>query len=208
MYKIVVLPVKRIVLSRFRCRQVVGSSSPQVMLHGTIRNDDFQHNTSMQCCNHSKQCHCCNAVLCWKSSLPIVSCHITLIMTCIIDFHCRPREVAVHTIRDNFLCGHEKRSSIVWTQPKKFNSWHFERESLIISKFTPKDGKTLACDKRDRAITYVFCRHLLLTLMFSGLLRKDLFEGKWSLAKSYFKQNYCHACHTRFAVFFLSRPVA
>ena len=189
MYKIVVLPVKRIVLSRFRCRQVVGSSSPQVMLHGTIRNDDFQHNTAMQCFNHSKQCHCCNAVLCWKSSLPIVSCHITLIMTCMIDFHCRPREVAVHTIRDSFLCGHEKRSCIVWTQPKK-------------------DGKTLACDKRDRAITYVFCRHLLLTLMFSGLLHKDLFKGKWSLAKSYFKQNYCHACHTRLAVFFLSRPVA
>ena len=38
--------------------------------------------------------------------------------------------------------------------------------------------------------------------MFSDLLRKDLFKGKWSLAKSYFKQNYCHACHTRFAVFF------
>ena len=31
---------------------------------------------------------------------------------------------------------------------------------------------------------------------------KDLFKGKWSLAKSYFKQKYCHACHTRFAVFF------
>ena len=42
-----------------------------------------------------------------------------------------------------------------------------------------------------------------LTSMFSGLLQKDLFKGKWSLAKSYFKQNYCHACHTRFAVFFL-----
>ena len=38
--------------------------------------------------------------------------------------------------------------------------------------------------------------------MFSGLLQKDLFKGKWILAKSYFKQNYCHACHTRFAVFF------
>ena len=61
MYKIVVLPVKRIVLSRFRCRQVVGSSSPQVMLHETIRNDDFQHNSNamlypfetvslLQCC--------------------------------------------------------------------------------------------------------------------------------------------------------------
>ena len=41
-----------------------------------------------------------------------------------------------------------------------------------------------------------------LTSMFSGLLQKDLLKRKWSLAKSYFKQNYCHACHTRFAVFF------
>ena len=24
----------------------------------------------------------------------------------------------------------------------------------------------------------------------------------YSLLKSYFKQNYCHACHTRFAVFY------
>ena len=38
--------------------------------------------------------------------------------------------------------------------------------------------------------------------MFSGLLQIDLFKGKWSLAKSYFKQNYCHACHKRFAFFF------
>ena len=32
-------------------------------------------------------------------------------------------------------------------------------------------------------------------------LQKYPFKGKWSLAKSYFWQNYCHACHTRFAVF-------
>ena len=41
-----------------------------------------------------------------------------------------------------------------------------------------KDGKTLVCDKRDRAISYVFCRDLHLTLIFSGLLQKDLFKGK------------------------------
>ena len=65
-----------------------------------------------------------------------------------------------------------------------------------------EDGRTLVCDKRDKAISYVFCRDLHLTSMFSGLLQKDLFKGRWILAKSYFKQNYCHACHTRFAVFF------
>ena len=51
------------------------------------------------------------------------------------------------------------------------------------------------CDKRDRAISCVFCRDLHLTPMFSGPLQEDLF-------KSCFKQNNCHACHTRFAIFF------
>ena len=37
---------------------------------------------------------------------------------------------------------------------------------------------------------------------FFWMLPKDLFKRKGSLAKSYFKQNYCHVCHTRFAVFF------
>ena len=40
-----------------------------------------------------------------------------------------------------------------------------------------------------------------LTLMFLALLQKDWFKGMWSLAEA--KQNYCHACHTRFAVVFL-----
>ena len=38
--------------------------------------------------------------------------------------------------------------------------------------------------------------------MFSRLLQKGLFKERWSLAKRHLKQNYCHACHTRFAVFF------
>ena len=46
------------------------------------------------------------------------------------------------------------------------------------------------CYKRDRPINRVFCRELHLALMFPGRLQKDLFKGKWSLAKSYFKQNY------------------
>ena len=32
-------------------------------------------------------------------------------------------------------------------------------------------------------------------------LQNDPFKGKWSLVKSYFFQNYCHAWHTRLAVF-------
>ena len=45
-------------------------------------------------------------------------------------------------------------------------------------------------------------RDLYLTSLFSGLLQKDLFKGGLSLAESFFKQNYCHACQTRFAVSF------
>ena len=45
-----------------------------------------------------------------------------------------------------------------------------------------EDGKTLECDKRDRAINHVFCRDLHLTLVLSGLLQKDLIKGKWSFA--------------------------
>ena len=41
-----------------------------------------------------------------------------------------------------------------------------------------------------------------LKLMFLTLLQKDLFKGMWSLAEAKQKQNYCHACHTRFAVVF------
>ena len=32
-----------------------------------------------------------------------------------------------------------------------------------ISEFTQQDGRTLVCDKRDRAITHVFCRDLHLS---------------------------------------------
>ena len=41
-----------------------------------------------------------------------------------------------------------------------------------------EDSKMLTCEKCGRAITYVFCRDLYLTVMFSGLLKKDLFKGK------------------------------
>ena len=53
-----------------------------------------------------------------------------------------------------------------------------------------------------------YCLRVLLwfTLMFSGLLQKDLFKGGWSLAKNFFKPNYCHACHTRFSIFFPLPP--
>ena len=99
--------------------------------------------------------------------------------------------------------------------------YHPERYSWVYAKGRERkeDGKIVVCDKRDRDITCVFCCDLerrrqkscvwqtwqgyyVRVLLWSGPLQKDLFKGKWSLAKSCFKQNYCHACHTRFAVFF------
>ena len=46
------------------------------------------------------------------------------------------------------------------------------------------------------------CCHVQLIQLCFDLLQKDLLKGRWSLAEIIFKQNYCHACHTRFAVFF------
>ena len=46
------------------------------------------------------------------------------------------------------------------------------------------------------------CRDVQLIQLCFDLLQKDLLKGRWSLAEIIFKQNYCHACHTRFAVFF------
>ena len=52
-----------------------------------------------------------------------------------------------------------------------------------------EDGKTLVCGKRDRAITFQFCHDLHSPLIFSGLLQKDLFKERWSLAEeSYFNK--------------------
>ena len=53
-----------------------------------------------------------------------------------------------------------------------------------------------------------YCLRVLswFALLFSGLLQKDLFKGGWSLAKNFFKPNYCHACYTGFSVSFLLPP--
>ena len=48
---------------------------------------------------------------------------------------------------------------------------------------------------------FLWWSSLVVKIIFPGLLQKDLFKGGWSSADKFFKQNYCHACHTRFAVF-------
>ena len=62
------------------------------------------------------------------------------------------------------------------------------------SEFTPQDGKieedseTLACNKRERAITCVFRRDLYLTSLFTGLLQKDMFKGGEVWRKAFSKK--------------------
>lgn len=79
---------------------------------------------------------------------------------------------------------------------------------MLRGSFTQQDGReTLAFDKRDRAITFEFGLGLHLPLVSSGLLQNICLKKSGSLAESYFKQDYCHACHTRFAVSsYFSRP--
>ena len=79
---------------------------------------------------------------------------------------------------------------------------HYSKLVSLRNRTEEENGKTPVCKIPDRAITCEFCRDLHLPLIFSGLLQKDLSTERWSLAESYSKQNYCHACHTRFAVFF------
>ena len=85
-----------------------------------------------------------------------------------------------------------------------------ERERRMTFHFrhfiTQQDGRMKRTAKPDREITCVFYRNLHFTPMFSGPLQKDLFKGKWSLAKSCFKQNYYLACRTKFAAFFHPLP--
>ena len=43
-------------------------------------------------------------------------------------------------------------------------------------------------------------------IIVSVFLHRDVIKGMWSLAKRFLKQNYCHARHTRFTVFFPLPP--
>ena len=79
----------------------------------------------------------------------------------------------------------------------------------VNSQFLQQDSKKKRMAKRlcVTNVTGLLLEHflwwssLLVKIIFPGLLQKDLFKGGWSSADKFFKQNYCHACHTRFAVF-------
>ena len=79
----------------------------------------------------------------------------------------------------------------------------------VNSEFLQQDSKKKRMAKHlcVTNITGLLLKHflwwssLVVKIIFPGLLQKDLFKGGWSSADKFFKQNYCHACHTRFAVF-------
>ena len=75
-------------------------------------------------------------------------------------------------------------------------------DHYLNNRTAERRGRQIACAWRmwqGYNLRVLSCSSLAPT--FSGLLQKDLFKEKLSLAKSYFKQNYCHAFHTRFAIF-------
>ena len=118
-----------------------------------------------------------------------------------VHFFCRSCKVKV--LKFMFCRGRKHKTTTFFFFPEL---WH---SPLDNSEFTQQDGRKKKTAERlcvtnvtRLFLTCFVCRDLHLTSMFSGLLQKDLFKGRWILAKSYFKQNYCHACHTRFAVFF------
>ena len=79
----------------------------------------------------------------------------------------------------------------------------------VNSEFLQQDSKKKRMAKRlcVTNVTGLLLKHflwwssLVVKIIFPGLLQKDLFKGGWSSADKFFKQNYCHTCHTRFAIF-------
>ena len=74
-------------------------------------------------------------------------------------------------------------------------------QSFTVVTNTGRSRRQNACAwQMCQAITSMLCCDLHLLFMFSGVLQKDLFKGKWSLEKNnYFKQSNCHA--TSFCIF-------
>ena len=84
-----------------------------------------------------------------------------------------------------------------------FKAFTHKYNHSLRNRTTGRRGRQIACAWRTwQGYNLGVLSWSWLTSMFSGLLQKDLFKRKGSLTKSYLKQNYCHACHTRFAVSF------
>ena len=96
----------------------------------------------------------------------------------------------------------------LWSSFTDVGKLFFIEKTLIIlvslhNGMTEKKGQQNACVWQTwQAYDLRILWWSSLKSMFSGLLQKDLFKGGWSLSEMFFKQNYCHACHTRFVIFF------
>ena len=118
-----------------------------------------------------------------------------------MNLFCWPPSVDIFNILPGFL----------W-QPLLRHWKEVDNTNLVVFMYIKRDNRMAERRGRQNAcawqkwqvmtITYAFCRDIHLTLKFTSLYRNIPFKGEWSLAKSWFKQNYCHACYTRFAVFF------
>ena len=87
------------------------------------------------------------------------------------------------------------------------NCWLLFRSIASLRNRTAgRRGRPIACARRTWQVYYlrVFSRSSL-TSMFSGLLRKDLFKGKWSLAKLF--QTKLLSCLSHEVCLLLSSPV-
>ena len=87
-------------------------------------------------------------------------------------------------------------------------NWYFKRGGGLKTKILSLLNRTVGRRIRQNACVWqTWQGYNLRVLSWSSLNSnvfwpKYLFNGAWSSAESFFKQNYCHAFHTGFAVFF------
>ena len=92
-----------------------------------------------------------------------------------------PSRCSIWLFKDNTITG--KPEVFIVTHKVKNPNWKEVKQLAIYKRDRGFELEAFVCDKRDRAITCVFCRDLHLTFMCSGLLQKGLWKGRWSLAE-------------------------
>ena len=99
--------------------------------------------------------------------------------------------------RTTFYIGVHRRTRVNWC----YKQWNRN------SEFTQQDGRKKRTAERlcltnvTRLLLACFVVIFAYINVFWSFTKRSVYWGGWSLAKS-FKQNYCHHCHTRFAVSF------
>ena len=109
----------------------------------------------------------------------------------------------LHVGRISVMRKRKREKELVWSSVRRFP--HVSCKDL--SEFAQQDGRKKRTTKRLcvtnvtglllACFVVIFTKHF----MFSGLLQKDHLKESEVWRKVISKQNYCHACLTRFAVF-------